>query len=394
MRGRRDRPSIAIIDTAAVEAYPSGKCSRAVAAAASADGYDVTVFSLAFDDPGEGRIRFVRVRAMPRPNVVLLPTFLVAVAIAFAWRRLRGDRYDAVITVEGYAIMGNVRYAHYCHAVHWDHLEPARGVRGVAQRLTTAMHRAMERFAYQRAERVVAVSQGLADELTQQYPRLAGRVFVIPNFVDVSTLERPNDTNERDRIRAGVGVPPDGRLLVFVALGHFERKGLPEVLDALGGLQDAARSSLWLVVVGGFPDRVRQMTMLAERHGVAERVRFVGMVSDARPYYWAADAFVMPSRYETFSFVAFEAAGSGLPLVATPVHGVCDILTDGVTGWQVGTDAASIRAALTDVAQCGAGEVRARGEKARAAVQAFDRDRFEGRWLGLLREVCGRGPGG
>jgi glycosyltransferase involved in cell wall biosynthesis len=383
------RRSIAIVDTSVTPAYPSGKCARELVAALAPD-HDVTVFSFAFDDPTGGRARFVRVRAVPWPTALLLPTFWLASGLAYAWRRLRGDRFDVIVTTEGYAPMATVRYAHCCHAVHHQHVGRAPGIRGLAQKATGRIQVVAERRAYRRRPQVVAVSSGLADDLVGAYPHLAGRIVVIPNFVDLAGLEATDDEARR-ATRAELGVGADDRLLVFVALGHFENKGLPEVYTALTHLTDTP-NRLALVVVGGFADRVRQLRLQAEAAGIADRVRFTGMVDDPRPYYWAADAFVLPSLYETFSFVAFEAAAAALPLVATRVHGVTDILVDGVTGWEVTPDTPSVEAALAEVASVDAADLRARGAKARAAVAGFDRARFHQRWSELLSTIV-RGVG-
>src|SRR5919204_507405 len=130
---------------------------------------------------------------------------------------------------------------------------------------------------------------------------------------------------------SGTGVHP-GRadcVLLFSALGHFERKGLPLLLDALGALRNPA---LKLVVVGGEADLVAAYRARTVRAGLDRQVKFIGLQRDVRPYLWAADAFVFPSAYEAFSLVAFEAAAAGVVLIATPVNGVREFLRDGDNG--------------------------------------------------------------
>ena len=121
-------------------------------------------------------------------------------------------------------------------------------------------------------------------------------------------------------------------VFVFVALGHFERKGLPLLLEALGSLDDGR---VRLLVVGGQPDLVESYRRKAEAAGVGDPVRFAGMQEDIRPYLATADVFVLPSAYETFSLVALEAAAAGLPLLVTPLHGVEDYVCDGGNGFVV-----------------------------------------------------------
>ena len=66
-----------------------------------------------------------------------------------------------------------------------------------------------------------------------------------------------------------------------------------------------------------------------------ERIRWLGVQREVAPLYAMADAFVLPTSYETFSLATFEAAASGLPLLATPVNGICELLEPGVNGFFV-----------------------------------------------------------
>jgi UDP-glucose:(heptosyl)LPS alpha-1,3-glucosyltransferase len=75
-------------------------------------------------------------------------------------------------------------------------------------------------------------------------------------------------------------------------------------------------------------------------------VRFAGVRRDVERVYAACDAFVLPTAYETFSLVTYEAAAAGVPIVATRVSGIEDLLRDGENGVEITRDAASIAAAL------------------------------------------------
>ena len=71
---------------------------------------------------------------------------------------------------------------------------------------------------------------------------------------------------------------------------------------------------------------------LAGRHGVAGRLRLLGRRADVERWYQAADLFVFPTAYEAFPLVGLEAAASALPLVATAVNGIEDLVQDGDAG--------------------------------------------------------------
>jgi glycosyltransferase involved in cell wall biosynthesis len=87
----------------------------------------------------------------------------------------------------------------------------------------------------------------------------------------------------------------------------------------------------------------------AEDQGVAARVHFAGATSEPGPYYSSADGFILPTAYETFSLVTFEAAAAGLPLLVSRVSGVDELLVDGQNGWYIDRDADVIARRLTEL---------------------------------------------
>ena len=178
------------------------------------------------------------------------------------------------------------------------------------------MSRALEHLMYtpKRVRRLVAVSRGVATELSRYFPATRGVTVVIPNAVDATGASGP--TPERGQtLRARLGLSTDQLLAVLVA-GDWERKGLegnpPGLADAPG----------WTLLVVGNGDRAR-FSRLAER-APSRRSRALHGVPplDVAACYQAADAFVFPTSYEAFPMVVLEAAASGLPLLVTRVNGV------------------------------------------------------------------------
>src|SRR5262249_60529848 len=115
---------------------------------------------------------------------------------------------------------------------------------------------------------------------------------------------------ERDRL----GLGEDELALVFVG-SEWGRKGLEPVNRALPSAPG------WTLLVVGDGDAERYGAIAYEL-GVGARVRFLGVRSDVAVVYELADAFVLPSSYETFSIVTFEAAAGGLPVLPPPLSGV------------------------------------------------------------------------
>jgi len=216
----------------------------------------------------------------------------------------------------------------------------------------------------------------LIGELTQTYPTAGSKLGLVPNPVDVDRM-RPPESSTREEIRAQFGIQPDELALVFVALGHFERKGLPLLLDAVQLLKTMR---VKLLVAGGERGLVMEYRRRCEEMGIGRQVRFDGMQRDLRPYYWAADAFVFPSCYETFCLVAFEAAAAAVPLLVTAVNGVEEFIDDGRNGLLIERSPESIVDAIRRLAALAPAERRAMGECARRSVQRYGRDEFVSAW--------------
>jgi UDP-glucose:(heptosyl)LPS alpha-1,3-glucosyltransferase len=190
-----------------------------------------------------------------------------------------------------------------------------------------------------RVRTLAAVSNGVAAELRRHYP--AARVVTTANGVDTDRY-RP-DAVLRDDVRRREGVQPTELVSLFVG-GDWNHKGLAVAILGIGELERASVCDVRLWVVGrGDEERLRR---LARSCGVEARVRFFGQQADPRPFYQAADLFLMPSRYEAFSLAMLEAAASGLPLVTTPVNGTAELVGDDAGGIIIERSPAAVAAAI------------------------------------------------
>jgi glycosyltransferase involved in cell wall biosynthesis len=178
---------------------------------------------------------------------------------------------------------------------------------------------------------VVVASQGLARELQHEYPASAPKTHILPNPVDIERMGRPAEF-DRLAFRHALHIEAGDLVLGFVALGHFERKGLSLLLEALAEIRG---SNVRLVVAGGNPGVVGSYEVIAARMGISRAVVFAGMQRDVRPFLWIADAFAFPSAYEVFSLALLEAAAAGLPLIVPPMNGAEEFVRDGVNGFLI-----------------------------------------------------------
>lgn len=301
-------------------------------------GIEVTLISRTSDITPRAGLRLVRVPGPTRPFTIAFPWFCIAATILTA-RHRRG-----VVHATG-AIVGNrvdVATVHLLHAA-VDRLSVVRSRRStlfhrINARAAHRMSFLAERFSYRpsRTQRLVAVSSGSKAEIARFYPAMAGRIDVIPNGIDVHRF-RPNAFARMEQ-RAAWGVSAADLVALFVG-GEWQRKGLTVAIRALAG------SPGWSLVVVGEGDAIGAQR-LARTLGLGARVRFVGRHLEPERCYAAADAFVLPTSYETFSLVTYEAAASGLPLLVTAVSGVVDILVDGVNGFFIDRSPATLATRL------------------------------------------------
>ena len=176
-----------------------------------------------------------------------------------------------------------------------------------------------------RYRRIVAISERVRQQLKQYYHVPDERIVTIPNGINLARFN-PRNAQSRADVRRGFGVPPDVPLVLFVG-SQYRLKGLEFAIRALVEMKTKA----CLLVVGN--DRTAPFKRLAEQLGVSDRVIFAGARTDLPRIYPAADAFVLPTLYETFALVCLEAMASGLPVLASPVGGIEDYLRDGVNGF-------------------------------------------------------------
>jgi len=190
-------------------------------------------------------------------------------------------------------------------------------------------HLLFERFLAPRTTRVVACCQAVATFYRKQVGLDQDRLEVIYNGVDFRAIEPRKD---RLAARAELGYGRDE--IVLGSLGRLSRqKGHDLLLKALGHLC-ARRPDLRLFLAGQGPKQA-ELARLAASFGLDGRVRFLGVRRDRETLYSAMDIFVLPSRWEGLSLALAEAAGVGLPLVATDVGGNPEVVTSGPGAWLV-----------------------------------------------------------
>ncbi len=187
------------------------------------------------------------------------------------------------------------------------------------------------------SDAVLASCSVEADQIASLYGADPDRIRIVPPGVDHAFF----GPGHRPQARRALGLPVDGRLLLFV--GRIQPlKCADMAIDTLAELCRRDERTYRLVVVGGPSGPHGEKSLqglfdLADARGVRHLVHFV----DPQPhellssYYRAADVCIVPSRSESFGLVALEAAACGTPVVASAVGGLTTLIDHGHTGFLV-----------------------------------------------------------
>jgi len=255
----------------------------------------------------------------------------------------------------------------------------------VTRRMDYRPNRVFAPLLFNRAvDGVVAISEGVADSLAA-----AGvdrrRVTVVHSGVDCNRF-RPPTAQERADARAALGVS-DAEILISAVGALEQRKGHRYLIEAIGALAAPPASiKLKCFIVGqGSVHKVLQGEIAVIRS--LERIKLLGRVDDVRELLWASDIFAMPSLKEGLGVAALEAMASGLPVIASDVGGLREVVEDGRSGFVVPpANAGAIVSAIVRLAE--SAELRSQmGAAARArVVENYSIEKMAARTLALYRE--------
>ena len=238
----------------------------------------------------------------------------------------------------------------------------------------TPFHRWLTRHALARADAVTATGLHLALETTRYTP-LFTPVTVVPYGVDLQRFTplqgalgaNATESSSPESVPLssqgeglGVRIPPlsasgegaegRGRTIVVGATARLSpEKGLSYLIDAFARLRDRYGDRIRLRIAGEGPER-RALEQQIARLGLADVVELAGWLDhDNVPAFLRdLDIFVLPSTWEGFGVSAVEASATGLPVVASNVHGIPDAVLDGKTGLLVPPkDPAALATALS-----------------------------------------------
>jgi len=179
------------------------------------------------------------------------------------------------------------------------------------------------RFGIEQSDAVTAVSEYLKQRTIEEF-EIKRPISVVPNFVNCDVYSRASDRSLRDRFARKDEA-------IFIHISNFRPvKRLEDVIDVFAKVRQECPAKLLLV--GDGPERPKA-AWLAETQGVADDVIFVGKQSEMAPLLSIADILLLPSENESFGLVALEAMACEVPVIATRIGGLPEVVEHGEDGF-------------------------------------------------------------
>jgi len=340
---------------------------------AEAEGFDVTVWSLLRGGTVLDEIR----RSGGKVELLGAPALWPAAWVHRLWKGLRRERFDLI---HSHLFGANLAARLAGHAA------------GVPVILNShhgtdawigAWPRLLERTTSSLVDRIITCSEAVRRYALEELGLPAERLVVVPNGIRFQRFVLPG---RRDSVRAALGLAPDQLVVGTVGRLDEPKKGMAILVDALERVAARIPNVVCLVVGDGTGRRLLEEKV--RRKNLEPHVRFLGERRDIPELLQALDLYVQPSLWEGFGLSALEAMASGLPVIASRVGGLPEVVEEGKTGDLVPPGDAQLLADRMTALLC-AGERRDRygREGRRRAQDHFPLDKMVRGWTDLYREL-------
>jgi glycosyltransferase involved in cell wall biosynthesis len=193
----------------------------------------------------------------------------------------------------------------------------------IDNKLLLALDKSTNRFA----RHIIAVAASCREFLIQHESIPAEKITLVPNAIDLRRFTP--GTISRTESRLKLALPPDAP--VIAGVGRLNpQKNFSLFLDIAAALSPRF-PTLRFLLAGEGPEE-EMLREKAAQLGLADRIVFAGYVADTREVYAAADFLLMPSRFEGLPMTLLEAMAMNLPVVASKLDGIAEVITDGEDG--------------------------------------------------------------
>ena len=233
------------------------------------------------------------------------------------------------------------------------------------------------RFSIMSSDGITAISNFLARKTKEQFV-ITKPIEVIPNFVDINRFSPNKPVCQRDHFAS-----PDERIVIHIS--NFRPvKRIPDVIEVFRGIQ--AKVPARLLLIGDGPEAARAQAMV-EEYKLEKQVLFLGQQEYVENLLCLGDLFLLPSEQEGFGLAALEAMACGVPVLATKVGGLPEVVVPGESGFlfEVG-DVEGMAAKAVEILN-GKNREDLKLKARRVAVERFDMDRILPRYEAYYERV-------
>lgn len=196
----------------------------------------------------------------------------------------------------------------------------------VSARIQYALRFHLEKYLYQRVNKIIAVSREDARFLEHQYH--LEHVHYIANGIDFARVKAASVGESKAHLRQRLALPVSSFLFVTVARFHFQ-KAYDFLIRAIALLKETINQTSLVphFVLVGDGDQLAEMKRLSQQLEVSSLLTFLGSRSDVYDIMQAADVFLLPSRWEGLPIVLLEAGLLKIPVLASDTYGNREMVT-------------------------------------------------------------------
>lgn len=316
-----------------------------------------------------------RKRLFALNNVFEIFTFMVCSLFM-----IRYKKYDIVHSNGDYIGHSHVYTAHSCHKA-WLNLfrkDAPNIIQYLLKSILNPLHMLLlfiEKIEVLYSDKIIAISNGIKNEIMQSYQVSGQKIAVVPNGVNIDEFNIPRAVEARARMRQTYQISSDDVVIIFPA-HEFKRKGLSQLIQAVSAI---SVSNIKILVVGR--DDSNPFRSLAADLHCSDRVIFAGPTSSIADFFNASDLLVFPTIYEPFGLIITEAMASGLPVIVSRSSGAAELITDGVDGLLINdpSDVDEIRTHILNLSRTG-DRRHAMGKEARQTALKYS-------WANIARKT-------
>jgi glycosyltransferase involved in cell wall biosynthesis len=177
------------------------------------------------------------------------------------------------------------------------------------------------------ANKIVAISSAVKNDLIKRYRTPPDKIIVIYNGLEINRFLTEGSAKP---VKSAGRIEPDARIIIGT-IGRLEpQKGQSVLIKAGQGIDLPD----WSCLIAGTGSLEKELTDKINRLGLSQKIKLIGPTADPSRFLKKLDIFVLPSLWEGLGIVLLEAGLSGLPIIASEVDGITEII-DETTGWLV-----------------------------------------------------------